>query len=475
MIGARKLFVLGQLVLRFGMCCGHLHRRHGGERDLNLKSRAERNSQRSSGTRPTQIPTQTFNIGTLNIVDGRNNRLEMALKAISDLNIDLAILTETKLGEVHTRLASGYDVWCAPVKDNLNQGGVALVHRRSSRWHLEDIKTFGSNIIRGKLIGGDRPLFIIGGYIPPSETDESTLAHLDRALNGLDTKNCIFLGDINVDLNFIKDARGETISTFFSCGGFLNVRNSFRMSEKNRGRHGWTWNKWVQGRLRTSVCDCILAGDPQIFKSVSLKTPAFDTDHRLIRGEIKLGKKVNKYRSYLRKRSRINPVSVEKEKSEADILLEKLREKATSEKISPTKKSSWISSKTHQLMEKKATAMRQGRLHRAKLIGKELRRKLRQDKRARTTGVSVEIERKLESGDTAGAFDALKGWYKDFGGKAPKPTEESLEEVRGTFESLYTPENENSEVGEGGLPFDIPYTSPSIPDGPPLEGEIIRE
>jgi hypothetical protein len=281
----------------------------------------------------------------LNIIDGRNNRLEMALKALSKLNIDLAILTETKLGDIHTRQSSGYEVWCAPVI-NTHQGGVALVHKRSSRWHFEDIKTFGPNIIRGKLIGCDRPLFIIGGYIPPSETDGTTLAHLDRALHGLDTKQCIFLGDINVNLDCIKNARGEAIATSFSCYNLSDVRKNFRPKEKFSGRKGWTWSKRREGFLNTSICDVILAGDPNIFRSFSLRIPAFETDHRLLRGELSLGvKKVaRKYCNYLKARSSL-PVKVFDPNRENDCLLKNLKEKTTFEKTSPANKPSWISAK----------------------------------------------------------------------------------------------------------------------------------
>lgn len=48
-----------------------------------------------------------INIATYNIRDGRNNNIEAVCKALKYLNINVAILTETKLGKNTQHCVSG--------------------------------------------------------------------------------------------------------------------------------------------------------------------------------------------------------------------------------------------------------------------------------------------------------------------------------------------------------------------------------
>ena len=83
-----------------------------------------------------------INIGTFNIIDGRSNRLEMACWSLDRHNVDICFLTETKLNGLHTSATYGYDVVATKCR-NPHQGGVALVSRKSSNWHLEDTRAIG--------------------------------------------------------------------------------------------------------------------------------------------------------------------------------------------------------------------------------------------------------------------------------------------------------------------------------------------
>ena len=49
----------------------------------------------------------TIKICTYNIIHGGNSRLALALKALNDMNVDIGILTETKLKE-NTYTRKGY-------------------------------------------------------------------------------------------------------------------------------------------------------------------------------------------------------------------------------------------------------------------------------------------------------------------------------------------------------------------------------
>ena len=81
-------------------------------------------------------------LATYNIRDGRNVRLEGALRAMKQMNVDLGILTETKFTDgVHTRFSSGYNVVATRARLR-NQGGVALFFKNLEHWHVESVQQF---------------------------------------------------------------------------------------------------------------------------------------------------------------------------------------------------------------------------------------------------------------------------------------------------------------------------------------------
>ena len=149
-------------------------------------------------------------ISTWNVVDGRSSRLEMACNKLQRLNIDIALLTETKLNGYHTVHSYDYDI-VATKCTNQHQGGVALLYRKNSNWHIKSPQTFGSNIIKCTLVHAEERTVIVGMYIPPSEENMNTIRELDQALNNVDVKNLVLLGDFNVSYNFPKDDRAINI------------------------------------------------------------------------------------------------------------------------------------------------------------------------------------------------------------------------------------------------------------------------
>ena len=48
------------------------------------------------------IHKESLIIGTLNIINGNVNRLELACATLDNIGIDIGLLTETKLNEYHT-------------------------------------------------------------------------------------------------------------------------------------------------------------------------------------------------------------------------------------------------------------------------------------------------------------------------------------------------------------------------------------
>ena len=71
--------------------------------------------------------TTRISMGTLNIRDGRSGNLEMACRRLQDLNMDIVMVTETKLSHgKHTSLSYGYEVYGTNC-NNTNLGGVAIL------------------------------------------------------------------------------------------------------------------------------------------------------------------------------------------------------------------------------------------------------------------------------------------------------------------------------------------------------------
>ena len=91
-------------------------------------------------------------LATLNIIDARQAGLNATSPCMKQMNVDIAILTETKLtNNKYTRRSSGYSI-IATKAEGINCGGVALLYRTEKNWLLESTKTFGPNVIRATIV-----------------------------------------------------------------------------------------------------------------------------------------------------------------------------------------------------------------------------------------------------------------------------------------------------------------------------------
>ena len=85
--------------------------------------------------------------GTYNIHNGRNRSLEAALRGMSQANMDLGILQETKLTDgIYTRGSAGYSVIAtdAPIR---HCGGVTIFFHSKPHFVVEAVEKFGPNVI----------------------------------------------------------------------------------------------------------------------------------------------------------------------------------------------------------------------------------------------------------------------------------------------------------------------------------------
>ena len=100
--------------------------------------------------------------GTYNIRNGRKGGLESALRGMSQANMDLGILQETKITNgVYTRGSDGYKV-IATDAPSRHRGGVALFYRLTPRFVVEAVERCGPNVMVWQVVMGAKRWYIVG-------------------------------------------------------------------------------------------------------------------------------------------------------------------------------------------------------------------------------------------------------------------------------------------------------------------------
>jgi Reverse transcriptase (RNA-dependent DNA polymerase) len=362
------------------------------------------------------------------------------------MELDLGIFTETKLVDgKHTTRSSGFEIIASKAR-NTHQGGVALFYRKSRRFHVEGTRSFGPNVIKTTLVSGKRRWKIIGVYIPPSETDGSTLDHMQAAANdGSNLDPLIILGDLNTDTKKetttttrteYRERQIETLALLNSLG----VEDLSKHFTQQKGRGDWTYQGRNNGRKTYARCDMIGTTDKSMFSSLQIKCPRFDSDHRMLKGTLKLDTE-KEHNKYVKKRTHIPNNIMENEKTYVDELMDELttlvKQPTHYEGEDDSRRASWISENTWAMMEMKAEARRVGDSHRAKFLGIQIRKGLKKDRKSRINTLAVLIENDLNLKEPEKAFGRIKGWYKEKPEHVPKPTPEQEKKTREEYQNLY--------------------------------------
>jgi hypothetical protein len=163
------------------------------------------------------------------------------------MQIDVGILTETKLStDRYMRSAHGYTVF-ATKTTHINQGRIALIFTNNSLYfQVEAQRRHGPNIISCIIVTGKRQHPIIGAYIPPGDT--TTLAYISEASNHFQGKPIFLMGDINVDLQTTTPNNRDTeIMAFLSALGLEDMSTHFL--PRKTFRHGNTWSMEREGTI----------------------------------------------------------------------------------------------------------------------------------------------------------------------------------------------------------------------------------
>ena len=400
--------------------------------------------------------------GTVNIVSARQNRLNMALRSLFKMEIDVAILTETKLTDDRfSHYDHGFEVFASKAR-SAQQGGVALAFRQNSRkWHIEGVKFHSPNVVTAEVVTGVKRWLLVGSYIAPSETSQETITTIQK-ISDTTQLDIIWLGDFNTNLDQVKDARQAEISA-----SVANV-SLFDLSKHFVQKHKWTWRQKREGRWLRSTTDYFLVKNRTEWKNCKkVFFDGFDTDHLLIKGDLLV--KQGKYHKYVSGRKKY-PLKF-KVKNDIDDEFAKLRK--SRQKLPqqpPWRLQSWISAETWKLIDARAAGRRSGTINGEQLdkINKTIKKSIRRDKRIRTDKVGSEAEAKLASNDSKGAFKVIRGWYQKRTKRPPKPTREDLRKVRQSYVDLF----EKEPIDE--LPFPVHIEPFEISDEIPEEEEIIE-
>jgi len=400
---------------------------------------------------------------TLNILSGRNGRLEMALREMNRMNADLGILTEAKLtAGVYTRGGFGYRVLATDAVSP-HKGGIAFFWRERPNWTVESQACHGPNVISFELVTGGRRSLVIGAYISPSETDGSTLAAIEAAKARRPGLRSILLGDLNVDLQE-PQATGRTADIIGAVAsmGLDNLVDHFRLNRHHR--HGITWHQMRAEAVVASRCDVFMVESRRDFVNCQIRTPrGFDTDHEALCAWMQAGP-AKRHSGYLNAR-KSNPWRPPENRTESDTLFDTLVQRVEKAKSTPrVDRKSWISDDTWRLVDRRAQGKRQGTLSQEELraLNQQIHSSLKKDRKKRVTDAGTAIEAALEANDLQAAWNIAKAWYAKASGTTPRPSKSEFQALHEERSELY---RARPSPGDGIPlhvdPFDVPDEVPS--------------
>ena len=302
---------------------------------------------------PESLPDKAeIVIGTWNIQNGRNTRLETALRALSVVGVDICFLQETKLTDgIYTRFSSDYHVLATNAVSRA-QGGIALVYRDSPYWQVESAVLHGPNVISAEIVSGNKRYGIVGAYIPPK--DSTTSVHVTAALDRFASRRrqVILVGDLNINLDSPESERDVEIAQLLANAGLRDMHHHFKTGR----RRSSTWHQKRNEEIVWSRPDYFLGTDRRIIRKYKIRDPRhFVTDHKLVCGYL-ISNELKENKNYLKGRT-LFPHRTPKmgPSSKMDSLFQDIETagKPTSSERRQGPRSGWISDETWRIVDQK--------------------------------------------------------------------------------------------------------------------------
>ena len=206
---------------------------------------------------PTRRPTDEtvpIRFGTYNIRNGRKGGLESALRGMSQANMDLGILQETKITNgVYTRGSAGYKV-IATDAPSRHRGGVALFYRLTPHFVVEAVERCGPNVMVSQVATGARRWHIVRAYI--ALEDKVTMETVINAIGHKPPGAELMLArDFNVDILAPEGRRAENIATDLATAGVEDMAQHFMPRGRQWCQDRRTWDMKRQGQVVRSRTD----------------------------------------------------------------------------------------------------------------------------------------------------------------------------------------------------------------------------
>ena len=164
--------------------------------------------------------------GTYNIRNVRKGGLESAIRGMSQANMDLGILQETKITNgIYNRGSPGYKV-IATDATNQHRSGVALFYRLTPHFVVEAVERCGPNVMVFQVVKEERRWHIVGAYVAPEDkvTMEMVVKAIRRRPPGAEV---MVAGDFNVDILAPEGRRAENIATDLATAGVEDMAQHF--------------------------------------------------------------------------------------------------------------------------------------------------------------------------------------------------------------------------------------------------------
>ena len=208
----------------------------------------------------------------------------MALRGMSQANMDLGILQETKITDgIYTYGSAGYSVIAMDAPSRYH-GGVSLFYRSKPHFVVEAVEKFGPNVLGFQVATGERRWYIVGAYIATEdkETMERVVAAIERKPRGVEL---MVAGDFNADIKAPEgNQRAENIATDIATAILEDMAQNFMPRRRRWNRYRRTWDMWRKGQVVRSRSDYILGADSRLFTNVAVRDPRHNSDHDMFLG-----------------------------------------------------------------------------------------------------------------------------------------------------------------------------------------------
>lgn len=252
----------------------------------------------------------TLNIATFNVRSLLSNEREIELEhAIENIHYDIIGLCEIrKTGEAIIEKKNG-DLF-SYIGETKGQKGVGFIIHKKFKNTIEDIVGISERICVLTLKLGRRKISIIQAYAPTTNSTEEELEDfynlLDNTLNKYRSERNFVIGDFNCKVGRktnnteemacgpfglgIRNERGERLIEFAEEHKLKIINTFYKLNNQDR----WTWLS-PDGQYKNEI-DYILTDDLESVINLKVeKQLKFESDHRLIKCDIRIRKDRTKY------------------------------------------------------------------------------------------------------------------------------------------------------------------------------------